>query len=78
MMLKQARGQVLRFVGAKYVLGGKDFCFYYKFKTIFSGHNKLWGSQKFWGECSRMSRPPVLKHTLSFGLFPVSNPSVIE
>jgi len=39
----QARSQGLRFEGTKYILMGKDFCFYYMFKTIFSEHNKIWG-----------------------------------
>jgi len=29
--------------GQKIFLRGKDFCFYYMFKTNFSGHNKIWG-----------------------------------
>jgi len=29
---------------------GKDFSFYYKFKTNFSGHYKILGAQKNWGE----------------------------
>jgi len=27
---------------------GKDFCLHYMFQTNFSGHNEIWGSQK-WG-----------------------------
>jgi len=46
-------------VGQNTFLGGQDFGFYYMFKTIFSGRNKIWGAQnKFGGNCSRMP-PPV-------------------
>jgi len=42
LMSQQARGQVIRFKGGKYiVLGGQDFCFYYMFKSKFSGCNKI-------------------------------------
>jgi len=37
----QARNQVLRF-GGKYHFRGKEFRFYYMFKTKSSGHNKIW------------------------------------
>jgi len=31
-------------------LGGQDFCFYYMFKTNFSGRNNIWGGTKeIWG-----------------------------
>jgi len=30
-MLEQARNQHLRFGGSEYILGEKDFCFYYMF-----------------------------------------------
>jgi len=47
--VNQARRQVSRFGGA-YILGGDDFCFYYMFKTTFSGRNKIWGDTKeIWG-----------------------------
>jgi len=42
--IQQALCQVLRF-GGKWLLEGKDFSFYYMFKTYFSGHNKTWGIQ---------------------------------
>jgi len=32
----------------------QDFYFYLMFETNFSGHNKIWGAQKFVGSCSRM------------------------
>jgi len=32
-MARQARSQVLSFFGENTFLGGKDFCFYYMFKT---------------------------------------------
>jgi len=35
--------------GAKCILGGKDFCFYFMFETNFSGHNKIWWGTKNWG-----------------------------
>jgi len=44
-------------VGHNTFLGGHDFCFYYMFKTNFSGRNKIWGEQKkFRGELPPM--PP--------------------
>jgi len=46
----QARSQVLRFGGAKYILWGHDFCFYYIFKTYFSGNKSIWeGRKEIWG-----------------------------
>ena len=33
-------------VGHNTFLGGHDFCFYYMFKTNFSGRNKIWGEQR--------------------------------
>jgi len=33
-------------------LGGQDFCFYYMYKTNFSGRNNIWGGTKeILGEC---------------------------
>jgi len=29
-----------------YLTGFEDFCFYYMFKTNFSGRNKIWGGTK--------------------------------
>jgi len=40
--LTQACNQVLRFGGEEYIFRGEYFCFYYMFKTKFSGHNKIW------------------------------------
>jgi len=37
-----ARSQVFRFLAEK-ILGRQDFCFYFMFKTIFSGHNTICG-----------------------------------
>jgi len=46
-------------VGAKYILGEKDLCFYHKFKTFFSEHNKILEAQKwFGGNCPQI--PPCL------------------
>jgi len=42
----QAVSQVSRFGGAKYVFRVARFCFYYTYKTNFSGHNKMWDAQK--------------------------------
>jgi len=44
-------------VGYNTFLGGQDFCFYYIFKTNFSGRNKIWEGHKinFGGHCPRMS-----------------------
>jgi len=39
----QVRSKVFKFGGEKYIFRGQDFCFYYMFKTISSGHNKIWG-----------------------------------
>ena len=33
-------------VGHNTFLGEQDFCFYYMFKTNFSGRNKIWGGHK--------------------------------
>jgi len=51
----QARSQVSRFGGAQYIFRGHDFCFYYMFKTNFSGRNKIWGTQK------KFNAPPWLR-----------------
>jgi len=40
----QARSQVLKFGGAKYILGGQDFCFCHIFKTNFLGTRKFGGT----------------------------------
>jgi len=46
----QARSQVSRFDGARCIFRGQSFCFNYKFKTNFSGRNKIWGGAKeIWG-----------------------------
>jgi len=43
-------GPVLRFREQSKFLGGKDFCFYYMFKSNFSEHNKIRGT-KNWEKC---------------------------
>jgi len=61
----QARSQVLSFRGAKCIFRGHDFCFYYIFKTNFSGNTKIWGAQKKFGghcpECSPVATDLVSK-----------------
>jgi len=42
----QARNQFSRFGGVQYIFRGNNFCFYYMFKTNFSGHNKIWAGTK--------------------------------
>jgi len=42
------RRQVLGFLGKNTLLGGQDSCFYYLFERNFSGHNKIWVTQKIW------------------------------
>jgi len=42
----QARSQVLRFRGPKYIFMGERFLFYHMFETNFSGHDKIWGHKK--------------------------------
>ena len=59
----QARSQVLKFGGAKYILGGHDFCFYHIFNTNFLG------TSKFGGYCPRMPPPPVATGLTVFDLF---------
>jgi len=44
----QARSQVLRFWGGKYIFRGQGFWFHYMFETNFSGHNKIWGKCSPW------------------------------
>jgi len=43
---KQVGSQVLGSRGGKYIFRGQDFCSYCIFKTIFAGHNKIWGGTK--------------------------------
>jgi len=45
----QARSQVLKFGGAKYIFRGHDFCFYHIFKTNFLGTRKFWGNKRNFG-----------------------------
>jgi len=72
----QARSQVLRFGGAKYIFRGHDFCVYCIFKTNFSGNKKIWGSQKKFGgtapECLRVYGPVVDPVQWPLGLFHLS------
>jgi len=58
----QARSQVLKFGGEKYILGGQDFCFYHIFETNFLG------TRKFGGHCPRMP-PPVATGLTVFDFF---------
>jgi len=47
----QTRSQILRFRGGKIHFTRGNFCFYYMFKTNFSGHNQIWGGTKqIWGD----------------------------
>jgi len=56
----QARSQVLRF-GGKYIFRREYFCFYYMFKTNFSGHNKIReGHKKILGGPARECLAPCL------------------
>jgi len=57
-----ARFQAL---GEKYIFRKHDFSFCYLFKTIVSGHNKIWGAQNNFGETAPESLPgyePVQKY----------------
>ena len=55
---KQALNQVSCLGRQNTLLGGAWFCFYYLFKTHFSGHNKIWGWHKrMWG-----ALPPNVPH----------------
>jgi len=58
--------------GQNTFLGGERFCFYYIFKTNFSGSKKIWGEQKkFRGALPPNATPRVatgLDHILSSSL----------
>jgi len=44
-------------LGGKYIYRRQYFCFYYMFKTNFSGHNKIWeGHKTTWWPCPQMPR----------------------
>jgi len=43
--------------GQNTFLGGQDFSFHYMFKTNFSGHNKVWGTQKIWEDTAPECNP---------------------
>jgi len=54
----QARSQVLKFGGAKCILGGHNFCFIVFLKQIFLGTRKFWeAKEKFGGRYTRI--PPM-------------------
>jgi len=56
-MWSQARSQVSKLGGGKLYFTGRDFSFSYMFKTKFSGHNKIGGSQTIWGEALLLIAP---------------------
>jgi len=54
---RQAHSQVLRFEG-KILFRRQSFCFYYMFKTNFSGHNKIREGHKItWGALPANASP---------------------
>jgi len=68
-------GEQNTFLGANYILVGKDFCFYYMFKTSFSGRKKIGGTAP---ECPRRYGPGLIWKTTAcsamMSLFPPSRP----
>ena len=52
--------QILRFEGAKYILGGQDFCFYYMFQTNVFEHSKIWGCTKTLGDTAPNATPVAM------------------
>jgi len=62
-------------------LGGQDFCYYYMFKTNFSGRNKTWGAQKKFWEALTPNAPqwlrtcghPVCRHPITCCQTPWTN-----
>jgi len=60
-LLTQTRSQVSIFCGAQYIFEGQGFWFYCTLKTNFSGRNKIWGSQKKFGDALPPNVAPWLR-----------------